>query len=66
MEYVVHKMLEGCRSIGESEGHDQEFKGTISSPERCFPFLTFRYPDVVVSFSEVEFGEEFGTSESIQ
>ena len=32
-EDVVHEMLENCRSIGKSEGHNEPFKRTIAGLE---------------------------------
>jgi hypothetical protein len=50
--------LECGRRVAESEEHDCGFV----EPERCFeggfPFVSFLDPDVVVSPSDVEFGED--------
>ena len=44
-EDVVHETLESCRSVGESEGHNRLFKGTITGTEGGFPLIAIRNLD---------------------
>ncbi len=53
---VVHEALERCRSIGEPKRHDTPFKGAVTGPEGCFPFITFSYVYEMISVSEIKFG----------
>ena len=41
----IHESLESGRSIGQSEGHNKPFKGSVVSPECCLPFVTFHNAD---------------------
>jgi hypothetical protein len=37
-ENMVHAILEGCRCIGQPEGHDQKLEMPKVSPESCPAF----------------------------
>ena len=47
-------MLESCRSIGKSEGHNEPFKRTIVGLEHGFPFITVCNTDEVIGMSEID------------
>ncbi len=53
---VIYEALECHRSIGESKRHDMPFKGAITGPEGCFPFITFGGVYKMISMSKIEFG----------
>jgi len=65
-EDVVHEVLEGGWSIGEAKGHDEAFEVTIACPEGCFPFIARFDTEKVVGTTEVEFGEDFGATETVE
>ena len=62
---MVHVGLEGGRRIAESEEHN----GWLIEPKRggegCLPSVFQSDEDVVVSPSDVEFGEDFAVFEFI-
>ena len=64
-ESVIDKLLKGGRSIGESKGHDQIFKESISGSEGSFPFITFLDSDEVVGSSQINVGEDLGSRDSV-
>ena len=39
-ENVVHELLKSCRSISKAFWHYQPLKGSVSSPESGFPFVS--------------------------
>ena len=49
LEDVIHKVLKCGWHIGKSHWHDKKFKGAISGPKHCFPFVTRGNVDIVVS-----------------
>ena len=53
-ENIVHVALKGSRSVGETEGHDQPFKGAIMSSEGSFPFITFGNTNHVIGMANVQ------------
>ena len=53
-ENVVHVALKSSRSVGETEGHDQPFKGAITSSEGGFPFITFGDTNHVIGMADVQ------------
>ena len=57
---VVHKMLECGRGVGETFRNDEPFIGAVPSPECCFPLITFRYADKMISGPEIDFGVDAG------
>ena len=59
-EDVIHEMLESCRSIGKSKGHNEPFKRTIAGVESGFPFITIRDMDQVIGMSEINGGIDTG------
>ena len=48
---IVQEALEHCRSVGEPKRHDTPFKGAITGPEGCFPFIAFSYAYKMISMS---------------
>ncbi|KAF9800026.1 hypothetical protein IEO21_10453 [Rhodonia placenta] len=65
MENIIHHRLEGRGGIGEAEEHHQGFVQPLVSYKGGFPLVTGFDPDVVVSPSNIELGEERGTAELI-
>ncbi len=59
-------MLERCRGIGESKGHNQVFEKTIAGTESRFPFFTFSHANRVVGVSDVESSVVMGLRETVQ
>jgi hypothetical protein len=57
-EDVVHGTLEGCRCVGESEGHDLELVVAISCHECCFGLIILGDSDLPVTGFKVDFGED--------
>ena len=57
---MVHECLEHGGCIAESEEHDSGFKEFHRSDESSFPLVLFSNADVVVSPSNVKFGEQGG------
>ena len=53
-------MLESCRSIGKSKGHNEPFKRTIAGSESSFPFITVHNTDEVIGMSEINGGIDTG------
>src|SRR5882724_1839604 len=55
-EDVVHEGLEHSGCVGESHGHDQEFKGAIMHSEGCLPLMACCDANIVVASTEVKLG----------
>ena len=54
-ENVVHKSLEGCRSISKTKRHYRPFKWTITCPKGSFPFITIDDANQMVSMVKIYF-----------
>ena len=54
---MIHESLECGWSITEAEEHNCWFKQAKGSDESCFPLVQFLDGNVVISPSNVEFGE---------
>jgi len=54
---MIHHRLECGWAVGKTEEHDKGFEQSFIGDERCFPFITFLDPDVVISPSYVELGK---------
>ena len=65
-EGVVHEVLEGCRSVGEAEGHDGVFEVAVAASEGGLPFVSRGDPNEVVRAAEIGFGEEPSLGEAIE
>ena len=57
---MVHESLEGGGSIAESKEHDSGFKESHGGNESGFPLIFLLDADVVISRTNVEFGEQGG------
>src|ERR1700722_19434542 len=57
-EYFVHHCLERGWRIAEAEEHDEGFKTSTIRNEGCFPLISFFDPNIVISPTNVEFGED--------
>ena len=57
---MVHECLECRRSIAETEKHDCGFIEAEGSNEYGLPLIFFANANIVISPSDVEFGEEDG------
>ena len=53
----VHKGLEGSRGVTKAKGHDKGFKEAEFTFEGSFPFVTFLDTNVVITPSNIKFGE---------
>ena len=56
-EDIVHESLEGGGSIAESKEHDGGFKESHGGDESSFPLIFLLDMNVVISPTNVEFGE---------
>ena len=65
-EDAIHITLESSGSIGEAEVHDHKIKGSITSSEGSFPFITRSDADKVVGTTEVNLGINGGGAEAIE
>ena len=59
-EDVVHKGLKGGGSVTESKEHDSGFKESHGGDESGFPLIFLSDANVVISPTNVEFGEQGG------
>ena len=59
-EDMVHEGLEGGRSIAKSKAHDGGFEKSHGGDESSFPLIFLSDANVVVSPTNVEFGEQGG------
>ena len=57
---VVHECLKGRRGVAESKKHYSGFKETKRGDERCFPLIFLSDANVVITPSNIEFGEQCG------
>ena len=57
-ENVVHERLKSRRGVAEPKKHYGGFKETKRGYERCFPLIFFSDADIVITPSNVEFGEQ--------
>ena len=55
---MIHKSLECSRGVGKPKEHDHWFEESLISPESCLPLITFLDPDVIITPSDIKFGEE--------
>ena len=65
MEGVVHESLEGHGGVGESEEHHGWFEEPLVGDEGGFPLVSILDSYIVVSPSNIEFGEDLGVSQLI-
>ena len=59
-------LLDICRSVGESEWHDEPFKDSVPSWKCCFPFSTVGNFDLMVRPSKVNFCVVLGVCKLIE
>ena len=59
---VVHESLESGGGVGEAEEHDGGFEESLVSDEGRFPLMTIFNLYVVISPSNIEFGEDLSVS----
>ena len=59
-EDVVHESLEGGGGITEPKEHDSGFEESHGGDESGFPLIFFLDANVVISPTNVEFGEQSG------
>src|SRR5712691_5831745 len=57
LEFVVYHGLESGRGVRQAKEHDSWFEKTIARFEGSLPFIAFFDADVIVSPSDVKFGE---------
>lgn len=63
MEDIVDEVLEGSRSVGQTEWHHQILIASVSGSEGGLPFIAFSDADEVVGTSEVYLGKNLGCAE---
>ena len=59
-------MLKSSRRVGHAKWHDHILEGAITGTKCRFPLMTRCNADVVVSGTEVEFGENFSFFEAVE
>ena len=59
-EDVVHESLEGGGSVAESKEHDSGFKESHGGDESSLPLIFLLNVNVIISPTDVEFGEQGG------
>ena len=64
-EEVVHHKLKGGRRVAESKKHYGGFKESFVGFEGRFPLISIFDTDIVISPSDVQFGEIFGAFEFV-
>src|SRR5882762_7846780 len=62
LEYLIHHVLKGGRTIGETEEHNQGFEKSSVCAEGGLPLITFVDADIVVPPLDIKFGEVLCTS----
>ena len=62
---MIHHGLESHRRVCKSKEHDSGFEEATIRSECSLPFISFFHTDIVVSPSNVEFGEYLGAFEMI-
>lgn len=65
MEYLIHERLEGGGSIRQAERHDKELIEHMMSAEGGLLNIFLRYPNLVISRTQIQLGEIFGPIEFI-
>ena len=65
-KHIIHEAHECTRGIRESERHDKPFAEPFGSFKCCLPFIPRPDANLVIPFSEVQLGENFGTGQLIQ
>src|SRR5690242_1401601 len=63
---IIHQVLEDCRGVRETKGHNNILEMTISSTECCFPFVTWPDPDKIVSTPEINLREFSSEAEPVE
>src|SRR6202043_1661570 len=44
-QYIIHQVLEGRRSVAQTEGHNIVFEEAVARPERGLPLLSWSHPE---------------------
>ena len=65
MEQVIHHGLEDGGAIGHAIEYNSEFEDATMGSEGGFPVVLFKDLEVVVTITEVQFGEKLYTLEVI-
>src|SRR5882762_9296569 len=59
---IIHKMLEGGRSVSQTKGHNQVFECAVVGPKSSEPFVALGNVDIIVPCAEIDLGKYFGQS----
>lgn len=65
LEQVIHGVLKFCRHVGETKGHYGELVMSIMCVECRFPDVLFPDLDLMISDSQIKFGENGSTMQFI-
>ena len=65
-EHVIHEAHEGSRSIGQTEGKDEELVKAITSAEGGLVDIIIMDLDLVIAGAEVDFAEDLGVVETVK
>lgn len=63
---VVHEVLEGCWSVGETEGHDGVLEVAVAAAKGGFPFVSGSDSNEVVRAAQIELGKESSFGKSVE
>ena len=65
-ENVVHESSKSCRSVSKAFRHYQPLERSVSSPESCFPFVSFGNAYEMIRVPEIDFGVDSSFSWCVQ
>ena len=57
-EDVVHEVLEHGWSVGGPLGTHGTFEMPLPTPKRCFPFISFPDPHLMVCIAQIQLSED--------
>ena len=58
--------MERCWGIGEAKRHDEAFEVTVAGVKGGLPLVAGLDAEEVVGATEVDLGEDFGASETVE
>ena len=59
-ERIIHESLKGGRGVTQAKEHYCGFEQSFVSDESHFPLVSIPDADVIISPSDIEFGEDLG------
>ena len=58
-QYIIHKMLEHCRSVSKALRTHFIFKMTFPTPESCFILITLLDPYLMICIAQIHLRKDF-------